>query len=254
MQIFDETRVEEVAASSLVDELDLSMFSDRDILNTVLQRSEVLFDVLRGGSLVRQWSNGNPKALEAEVAARGLLLLKRAIAILYLEYEALKPVIAQISPNRVADIGCGYAFIDLFIARDFSPEILLIDLEQNDLTHFGFQSEGAAYSNLGTAKAFLAANGVSARKIKTLNPEKEDVDKVRDVDLAMSLLSCGFHYPASTYADFWADSVSDTGAIILDLRTGQAENQLTDMIHVGAVRALWKGKKWNRVLVQKDSS
>lgn len=47
--MFDADRVQEVAQSQLVNALDLSMFSEKDILNTVLQRSEVLFDLDRRG-------------------------------------------------------------------------------------------------------------------------------------------------------------------------------------------------------------
>ncbi|MFS4580647.1 hypothetical protein [Phaeobacter sp. C3_T13_0] len=249
--MFNADRVTEVVNSSVIDTLDLSMFSDKDMLNTVLQRSEVLFDLERPGVPVRQWSNGNPEALKAEVAARGPLLLKRAIAVLYLEYLALKPTIDKIAPRRVADIGCGYGFIDLFIAKDYKSAITLIDLEDNGTTHFGFKAEGAAYSSLKTAKAFLVGNGVPDSEVKTINPSQDDPNKLCDIDLALSLLSCGFHYPASTYAAFWDQSLAENGSIILDLRMVQAEGQLSDMIQVGAVRALWQGEKWSRVLVQK---
>jgi SAM-dependent methyltransferase len=240
--------------SSVIAALDLSMFSNKDILNTVLQRSEVLYDLDRPGVLIRQWTNGAPGALEAEVNARGQLLLKRAISVLYLEYLALRPTLKNISPTRLADIGCGYGFIDLFIAKEFGCDVTLIDLESNDRSHFGFQAEAAAYTSLDTAKKFLVHNGVPNDKISTLNPAKDDPGEIKNIDLALSLLSCGFHYPVSTYADFWENGVTDTGSIILDLRNAKTETQLSEMIHVGSVRALWKGSKWNRVLVQKFSN
>jgi len=237
--------------SDAIAALDLSMFTNQDIHNTILQRSEVLYDVNRPGVMIRQWSNGDPSALEAEVSARGTLLLKRAISTLYLEYLALKPTLDKISPGRVADIGCGYGFIDLFVAKEYDCDIILIDLEANDRKHFGFQAEGAAYTSLVTAKKFLIQNGVPARKVKTLNPDKDSLADVKNIDLAMSLLSCGFHYPVGTYSDFWANSVTEMGSIILDLRNAKTEAQLSEMIQIGSVRALWKGNKWNRVLVQK---
>ncbi len=227
------------------------MFTDDDICNTILQRSEVLYDLERPGVVIRQWSNGDPSALENEVNVRGTLLLKRAISFLYLEYLALKPTLDKISPGRVADIGCGYGFIDLFVAKEYGCDVVLIDLESNDRKHFGFQAEGAAYTSLAKAKKFLVQNGVAARKVKTINPDKDSLADIKNIDLAMSLLSCGFHYPVSTNFDFWTDSVSETGSIILDLRNAKTETQLSELIHIGSVRALWKGRRWNRVLIQK---
>lgn len=251
MTDFNADRVDEMAQSDAIAALDLSMFTDKDIQNTLLQRSEVLYDVDRPGAVIRQWSSGDPTALESEVSARGTLLLKRAISTLYLEYLALKPTLDQIAPGRVADIGCGYGFIDLFVAKEYGCDIVLIDLEANDRKHFGFQAEGAAYTSLETAKRFLVQNGVAAEKVKTINPSKDGLDDIKGVDLAMSLLSCGFHYPVSTYAEFWAHGVAEEGAIILDLRNAKTETQLSELIQIGSVRALWKGSKWNRVLVKK---
>lgn len=252
--MFDADRVQEVAQSQLVNTLDLSMFSEKDILNTVLQRSEVLFDLDRRGLPIRQWSKGKPEALQAEVARRGDLLLRRAISVLYLEYLALKPTLASLAPKHVADIGCGYGFIDLFIARDFQPALTLIDLESNDATHFGFHAEAAAYSSLATARAFLLANGVAAEAVTTLNPGHEDATRITEVDLALSLLSCGFHYPANTYARFWETSVKQDGSIILDLREAGAARQREELSQIGALRDLWRGEKWARVLVRKSGA
>jgi len=244
----------DMTPSGMLDSLDLSMFSDQDILNTVLQRSEVLHDLDRPGKLIRQWSKGNPELLQNEVSKRGPELLRRAISILYLEYLELKPALDRLKPKKLVDIGCGYAFIDLFIARDYNSSITLIDLEENGATHFGFQAEGAAYSNLAVAKKFLTANGTSSRKIKTINPREDDLSSVKNVDLAMSLLSCGFHYSVRTYDEFWRGNVKSDGAIILDLRSNKAEGQLGEMIKIGAVSEITSGDKWQRVLVQKAKS
>lgn len=253
MTDFNAERVDDMVRSDAIAALDLSMFTDQDIQNTILQRSEVLYDVNRSGAVIRKWSNGDPSALEAEVKARGRLLLKRAIATLHLEYLALKPILDKISPGRVADIGCGYGFVDLFVAKEYGCDIILIDLETNDQKHFGFQAQGAAYTSLKTAKNFLVKNGVPERQVTILNPEKDGLAAVKNIDLAMSLLSCGFHYPVSTYSDFWAKSVMESGSIILDLRNAKMEAQLSELIHIGSVRALWKGSKWNRVVVRKSN-
>lgn len=232
--------------------LDLSAFSEQDILNTVLQRSEVLFDVPRQGRLIRAWSDGDAAPLRRVVEDKGEILLRRAIGALFREYEELRPVLDTLSPKRVADIGCGYAFFDLFLARDYGAELVLIDLEENDARHFGLQEEGAAYTSLAVARRFLEANGVPGDRIRTLNPAQEAADGVTDVDLAISFLSCGFHYPVSTYETFFRDSVSPDGAIILDLRGAAVSRQKPMLERIGAVSTLSRGAKWLRVLVRKS--
>lgn len=249
--MIDAKQFSEMVDSDTIQSLDISMFSHKDMVNSVLQRSEVLFDLDHPGLPIRQWSNGDPRLLNKEIDERGTLYLRRVISALYLEFQKLNPTLKTLPHERIADIGCGYGFIDLFIAREYGASLTLIDLEDNDATHFGFKAKGAAYSSLETAKNFLIANGVPSSQVQTLNPDSSDPAKVKNIDLAMSLLSCGFHYPVSTYANFWENSVTPDGAIILDLRGASGETQLQELIQVGAVRSLWKGEKSHRILVQK---
>jgi SAM-dependent methyltransferase len=238
-----------------VAELDLSAFSSADIVNTVLQRTEVLFDQPRRRRLIRAWTGGDDAPLRAAVDERGEVFLRRAIGALFAEYLELKPLLERLAPKKVADIGCGYAFFDLFLARDFDAKLVLIDLEESDARHFGISEEGAAYASLAVAKAFLRANGVPARSIRTLNPRENDPEKLKDVDLALSLLSCGFHYPVSTYEAFFRDTVLPEGAIILDLRNARGVwRQRAVLEEIGRVTTLSDEGKASRLLVEKAHS
>lgn len=231
--------------------VDLSAFSEEDILNVVLQRSEILFDVPQSGRVIRAWSNGDSSLLQGVVEEKGETILRRALASLYVEYEELKPVLERLRLKRVADIGCGYAFIDLFLTKDFDTSLVLIDLEQNDRRHFGFKGAGAAYSSLTVARQFLLDNGVDGARIQTLNPGKDDPLSIGEIDLAISLLSCGFHYPVSTYSALFRDRVSADGAIILDLRLSSKEAQLGELVDIGQVSTLSTGENRNRIIVSK---
>ncbi|HMO08767.1 MAG TPA: class I SAM-dependent methyltransferase, partial [Paracoccaceae bacterium] len=148
------------AARPEVAALDLSPLSTGDLVNLILQRSEVLFDRPRSGQVIRAWEAGDEGPMQAEVARLGIEVARRAAGVIHAEYRALAPVLHARQPRRVADIGCGYAFFDLFLARDLGTDLLLIDLESNDRRHFGFQAEGAAYASLAVARALLEANGV----------------------------------------------------------------------------------------------
>ena len=150
--------------------LNVEAFSTDDLLNLILQRSEVMYDRPRSGQVIRAWNAGDLGPIKAVIADMGPEIALRAAAVIHAEYQALRPVLEAIKPRRTADIGCGYAIFDLFVARDYGSDLLLIDLETNERRHFGFQEQGAAYSNLGVARRFLIDNGVDDTAIRLLNP------------------------------------------------------------------------------------
>lgn len=231
--------------------LDYGAFGPDDLLNLVLQRSEVLHDQTRPGEVIRAWNAGDEGPIRAAVAALGPEIARRAAAVIHAEYKAMADRLGRLRPKRVADIGCGYAIFDLFVARDLKADLLLIDLEQNDRRHFGFQSEGAAYSNLDTARRFLETNGVAPGRICTLNPGKEDPVAAGPVGLAFSFLSCGFHFPVDLYMPFFERAVTPTGTIVLDLRERTAEAQRATLSPLGRIEVLDSPYKAQRILLKK---
>ena len=83
----------------------------------------------------------------------------------------------------------------------------MIDLEETKERHFGFSKSGAAYSSLAVARQFLQDNGVPKEKIVCLNPEQDNVMDLPEMDLVVSFLSCGFHYPLATYDNFFKNRI-----------------------------------------------
>jgi len=220
-----------------------------DLVNLILQRSEVLADLPRPGRVIRAWEAGDKAPMLAEVERLGTAIARRAAAVIAAEYAKLRPVLAERPPGRVADIGCGYALFDLFLARDFAADLLLIDIETNARRHFGFQDQGAGYASLAVARALLQANGVAAGRIVTLNPEKAEVTGAGKVDLAVSFLSCGFHYPVDTYIPFFMQCMNPGGRVILDLRAATADAQMARLAPLGTIRILPGPPKARRVMV-----
>lgn len=249
--MFDQHKIEDLAASQQIKSLDISMFDDGDVFNLVLQRSEVLFDFDKPGALIRAFTNGDRAPLLAAIQGKQDVIIHRTLAVLRAEYEALKPVLSKLNMTRIADIGCGYAFFDHFAHTDFGCDVVLIDIEDNDSTHFGFAQNAAAYTSLDKAKAFCVANGAPSDKITTINPNDQELSAIENVDVAVSFLSCGFHYPVSTYDAFFRTQVSQTGALILDVRDARASDQIDALVQIGQVSRLWKGEKWQRVVVKK---
>lgn len=241
------------AEASEIRELDVSDFDQADLANFILQRSEILFDRPKHGQVVRAWTAGNTKPIQAEVNRLGTELARRAAGVIRAEYHSLMPVIKKLAPTRIADIGCGYAIFDLFAARDFNTELVLIDLESNDQRHFGFQQEGAAYSSLARAKAFLISNGVPQAHITTLNPKACTPEDVAPVDLVVSFLSCGFHYPVDSYLPFLEKALMPGGAAIFDLRGNTSKAQSRELERFGTLTYLSSPNKARRVMLRKQA-
>ncbi|MDO9637218.1 MAG: class I SAM-dependent methyltransferase [Pseudotabrizicola sp.] len=242
------------AGSDVIRALDLTIFGVQDLVNLILQRSEVLFDMPRSGQVIRAWNAGDEGPIRTCVERYGDEIARRAAGVIHAEYRGLAPLLRAHGAKRVADIGCGYALFDLFVARDSAASVVLIDIEQNTRRHFGYADAGAAYANLSVARALLEANGIAAGRIETVNPERADLGAVAPVDLAVSFLSCGFHYPASTYATYFRDSVLPGGAILLDLRAATATAQLAELTDLGPVQDLPAPAKARRVVLRKPAS
>lgn len=243
------------ADTPLIEGLDTGAFAPGDVANLILQRSEIIRDQRRPGKAIEAWTQGDIGPAMALVDRMGDTLIRRAAAIIWLEYQELKPVFAALhrSPQSIADIGCGYAIFDLFFWRDFRGRLALLDLEDSEARHFGFREQGAAYSNLSVARRFLIANGVPASDVLCCNPRSDDLTTLEPVDLAVSFISCGFHYPWETYEAFFRNQVAEDGAIVLDLRRRKARAGREGLQRIGAVSHVTDAAYGNaaRLLVRK---
>ncbi|MGC1506272.1 MAG: class I SAM-dependent methyltransferase [Sulfitobacter sp.] len=234
--------------------LNFTALGESDMVNLILQRSEIIRDQPRFNRYIKLWTQGDDAPMKELIDRLGIeTLTRRAAAFIYLEYQQLRPIFDKKKPKTAADIGCGYAMFDLFLAKEFGTDLVLIDLETSENRHFGFKSEGAAYSSLSVAKKFLTDNGIPAKKIETVNPETTDVSKYKNLDYAFSFISCGFHYPWHTYRDFFLNSVADDGRIILDIRARTLGEALLEMSEIGYIRAVVKAanNSADRVMIAK---
>ncbi|KIN70658.1 Methyltransferase domain family [Sulfitobacter noctilucae] len=237
-----------------VTSLDVSALDESDMINLILQRSEIIRDQHRFNRYIKSWTKGDDAPMRELIDRMGVeTLTRRAAAYIYLEYLQLRPIFEKKPPKNIADIGCGYAMFDLFLAKEFEPHLFLIDLETNENRHFGFESEGAAYSSLSVTKSFLEDNGVPAAKITTANPEATDVTKLKNIDYAFSFISCGYHYPWHTYRNFFLNSVEEDGRIIIDIRARTLGDAMLELSEIGFVRAIEKAanNSADRIMVAK---
>ena len=139
------------------------------------------------------------------------------------DYLEIKPFL----PNKcqsILDVGCGIAGIDLFFFRhydksDFLKFHLLDKTEMDKKVFYNYKPKGAFYNSLFVACEFLRRNGIPEKNINLLEAEKDfQIKAPPELDLIVSLISWGFHYPVSTYLDQVYNLLRKDGHLIMDLR------------------------------------
>jgi SAM-dependent methyltransferase len=160
---------------------------------------------------------------------------RRRIKTLYAEdmereYQSIRGVLPAVCTS-VLDIGCGVAGIDVFIQRRYGEDdIDFFLLDRSEVTpnvFYSFQSHGAFYNSLEVARTLMTSNGIPAERVHLLEvtPAME-IRITGKIDLIISLLSWGFHYPVSTYLSRVHELLSDKGVLVMDVRKGSDGVQL----------------------------
>ncbi len=228
-----------------LEDADLSMFDDGDVANILLQRSE-LGNV---SEQIRSWIDGDDAPLLDYAREHREQVLGAALQVAADACETFVSAVDADRPGRIADIGCGYALADLILFRRYDADLVLIDIEETRARHFGFARTGAGYTNLNKARLFLEKNGVPADRITLINPQHDDLAAAGQVDLAISLISCGFHYPVTTYTDFFTTQLTPGGAIVLDIRKGSGG--IAQMKKIARVKVLDRQRKFATILARR---
>lgn len=137
------------------------------------------------------------------------------------EYGTLVPALPP-QVTQVLDIGCGLAGIDLFLYCHYNskPKIHLLDRNGVSDIYYGYQNEGAFYNNLTLARDLLEANGLNTTDVHLHDVDQDGFPVGESFDLVLSLLSWGYHYPVSTYAQQVQAALVSGGTLILDIRVG----------------------------------
>ena len=78
---------------------------------------------------------------------------------------------------------------------------------------------------------------------------KDDLNAIQPVDMIVSLLACGFHFPIDGYMPFFTEKLVDGGRLILDLRNSQASDQIERLSDLGAVEILSKQNNRQRIML-----
>lgn len=170
------------------------------------------------------------------------------------EYQTLVPAL----PPRCAailDVGCGVAGIDVLLDRHYTaqaPQIFLLDRSRVERSvYYLFHPRAAFYSSLAVAEALLTSNGIARERIHPLEVnDAHEIAMETPVDLVISLLSWGFHYPVAVYSQRVRDLLSNDGVAILDVRKG-TDGLATLQRQFGSTQVILDAPKYQRVVAHR---
>lgn len=132
------------------------------------------------------------------------------------EYSEMKSFLPE-NVNTIFDIGCGVGGIDVYLYKHYDiPHIILMDSQfvSRDIK-YGFDRGISYYNSFEATKDLMKVNHVF--NYSTIGIDV-DISIFKNIDLAISLLSWGYHYPVEKYLDGVLNCLSDDGVLILDIR------------------------------------
>lgn len=167
------------------------------------------------------------------------------------EYQSLQRFLPH-TCNSILDIGCGVAGIDVFLSKhykDNQPIFYLLDkTDIEDKVFYDFKHRGAFYNSLDVAKATLIANGVQEKNVNAIEAaDNNDINIDSKIDLVISLISWGFHYPVATYLERVRELLNIGGSLIIDVRKDTGDIELLDNAF-GKIDIIFDEKKFQRIL------
>ncbi|MDZ7775750.1 MAG: hypothetical protein U5L09_09240, partial [Bacteroidales bacterium] len=160
--------------AALMSSTDFSMMTETDVANIVLQRP----DIVSAGPQIRAWMKGDSAPLLALAAEKRGFLLSAGLEAAEKACATFTDATDALAPGRVADIGCGYAFADLFLYRRYGCDLAPTDIWKRAMTGVsGSTRTHPGYTSLERARAFLVANGApaGARSPRSTPPDPGEV-------------------------------------------------------------------------------
>jgi len=140
------------------------------------------------------------------------------------EYKAIRKHIGK--PKKILDLGCGLGRMSVFLNYKLSQEhrrsahFILADVtKESDKIEYGWDPDNSYYNNLDLTAKFAQLHGLS--NFRTFNLLTEDLNIHHNIDLVMSYLAVGFHYPIEQYMKTLLNITSYHCVMIFGVRKGQ---------------------------------
>lgn len=223
----------------------------------LFQRTDLVY--LHKSSFYKKIKNLLPFSIYNQIVSLESLFNKKSIKDKYKkemlkEYNIIKEFLPK-NCSTVLDIGCGIAGIDVFINNHYSSsniQFFLLDktyAERN--VYYDFHKKAAFYNSLFVAKSVLVQNDIKEENVHLIEAtENNDVNINQNIDLVISLISWGFHYPVSTYLTEIYEILDKNGKVILDIRR-ETNGLKTLKSKFQYIRIIYNAKKYQRILAIK---
>lgn len=135
------------------------------------------------------------------------------------EYLAIENYIDK--PEKILELGCGLGRVSIFLNSQLnnSPKFFLADFsEVSNKVKYGWNPKDSKYNNLELTEQFCTENGLNNFEILDLSKNK--LDKLSNIDMVISMLSVGFHYPIEEYINQLIKISSKNVTMIFGVRKG----------------------------------
>ena len=147
------------------------------------------------------------------------------------EYSTMQSYID--SPSKILELGCGLGRMSVYLnwKLDNDPLFILADSTWKKpikKVKYGWKpKEKVFYNNLNVTKDFCNLNGLENHQVFDL--QKESLIKLSNIDLVISFMSVGFHYPIDNYLDTLLNITTKNCTMIFGIRKDTyTENSFKD--------------------------
>lgn len=169
------------------------------------------------------------------------------------EYLIIKSYLPE-HVSSVLDIGCGIGGIDALLAAHYDFRNIYFYLHDKTKVdrniHYGYEKTGSFYNSLLVAKDLLVMNGVSEDFIILSEANGGEILAQNKIDLIISLISWGFHYPIHVYLDRVHELLSQRGVLIVDVRKGTEGEKEIEKIFMETL-VIFEAERFIRIVARK---
>ena len=134
-------------------------------------------------------------------------------------------------PVDILDIGAGYAWIDGLLQEKYDSNLYLLDGDssKNDSSQQrdGGYGESNSFQFYREKWDLIKAYDERGLRYNFIDAQNLQIPPIC-FSLIISLTSCGFHYPLSTYSELIKKHSGTKTSVIVDLRAASAEQQLRE--------------------------
>ena len=155
----------------------------------------------------------------------------------FTQFRHALPPSEMASAPKIVDIGCGLGMYHAYLHQFYGgrSEHFLVDRSVYQIGVKGYEQHtkrGGYHKSIGLmpfytsdtcAREIAMANGFTERDWHWVNATADNVRALEPVDIVMSMLSWGFHYPIDVYIEAVHHILKPDGRLIVTLRVGQGQ-------------------------------